>query len=1652
MDTIRAYTYNIVSYEYYSKKGEKYNVADIFYINMDTYELTGSIAKSRSCIRLYNFLCSFYLCKLPGMDEARFKEFVKNTIGFLDNINIKFGYDYKGKTLRDSMFYDFGNKMFYAEICSKASSYLQKAYSVLRKACITYYSVLDANTLNSFDKLFYNNSETPFRFDMTVLNANNIRYHLSTKYNIPCVGGLLFTFENRFITSYNKYNNSKEIAWLPGLIINDKNTAENTIIIDMSNPEGITFDNFKHDDSINGLNALTLFSYDIETYESSVKILTEEEHIIMCIGIGIFDITNDKPMRRYCISVKDFDDNDIDDKNRLTIAKKDGYISKKVKHEYSTLEDDETTYIIVNNEKDMLLMFIRLIKQFNPTFITGFNNYGFDDRRIWERMKYHKIENQMLAVLSYYDLSKTNNYKNQQPEMSKFNIKIDGEMYPDNETWTGLTTAVMTDVYKIMLASNAKLYTQQGRGTLDTMLEVNGIMNPFNNKQLKKSGLTYTQMWNNWDNDNNIYDILLYCCQDAWITGTLLIKSCQLIDKIEMSTLSCTTISDSVYKAVTWRVKHLVENYAWNNNFAVADFIKSKSEKDENSKSTVHVSRADNHELGNKQFDVRQIVGGEVKSIAHGRQKYIVALDFSAMYPSQKEGSNIDTSSMVPYDIIKHPKDYGLHESHKPIIINDMYNERKIYYLADKNDTEYVIEEFTSEFKNNKNEISKCIDEMYTDVVSRTMKDELTDKLKKLLPTTYENIISNIYDGKTNRDDILNNIGETEKKYLYTVQSPRDEKTNLVTIHYSLKEKMLSDLRSLRSKVKKQMEAATNQLDKNRYNSKQLAIKVMCNSEYGASNSSYFPYYDTLIGGATTAASRCLIGFLTSILSSDKLYVNKEFIDKNIEYLKTLADRNVLTYKLIHIDNDKDFVKKYRRYSLRSLFDKYYNLINKDIWEINIKPSRVVYQDTDSNYYTNDYIRGLDIENETPYIINQKMKLLMAHNNLIGDFIEKTIYRKPISVGFEGAFIVARYFNVKKKYYGVVWNDKMLGAMPKECYENDILIDDYIDYWKPGKTTYPLPNGDYIKINIDDLIHSNKDKLKMIKSQNIKCTGVDLARRDQYKFINANHIKIIQNDLHFLKYDGNNKWSDISKTNMLDIVINLLLEFKSQFNEICKIVDDMKHNKKPTYDYKKFYNLRDFAKDVSFKYVKCDSIRRMDNGDTTQYIIETESSDRGDKYYVQLEDYNEKLYLTRNEEGYYTAIKSLTYKERYTNIEQKINAEFNLKEVDNKGNIKNTEATYKIVYDDIKWDKEIKTMKTIGKRLHKDVEEKQQLLGRKLTDTEFESTFPSAFKRKQYVIMLTEEVKIDRKKGKQTEGVDMCDKSFLIKEMRRKYRKEYPLAEYETYKYNSLINYDDFIDLVIISNLDLIHYVDAFCNSVALYVMEQFNDIVHNTKLTDDSDITDKKKAIAKALLVKVFPDRYIKNTYKYVEQKTETKYKNKMIQNEINMVKDVNKIFTNDEITNINKTTNRNIRLTKTPEALMKKLESRHKQFEKLMTNKNISDILPTTNFKWIIQRFNWIFDNLQSEKNKIDHVILYYMTAYLPYINEECDITHYTMKTIPLDGLDVFNKYLKIGEKPKIEEYNKDFKYYTTRTANITKLITLMKKIKDIITDYDK
>ena len=1765
-NVINGYIYNVISYEktfhnIQEDINESVNFVDIFYINIDDKlkSFDNEIDKNNyivdnciKCLRFYNFYSCFYLHKLPGMDKADFKEFVNKICKGINGVEVKFKTTYKNNNIIDSCYFGFDRKEYYAKIKSKSSKLLSKAHTLLKKECIKYYETLTYKYLNNndkmkpWDKLFFENTETPFRFNMTTLNANNIKYHLSTKYNIPCAGGFTFYYDSNDVCKLSDYENKQSEC--PGLmfysLLKKKPFEEyDALLIDMNGHNNM-FKYINHNEHITGQEYLTLLSYDIETYEST-KELTEEDKIIMCIGLGIFNITSDKPFIRYCLSLKDLTKEDINKigKNIITNTnKKYCNIEHIIKNEYSNDNYlDETHYEIFNNEKSMLTRFITLILKYKPIFITGFNNYGFDDRRIQDRLQYYGLDMLMQYALQYYNLegsTKTlselykRTYKTLFVTKNKFSIKIDGEMYNDNVTWMGETKSFITDTYKIMLASNAKLYTQQGRGNLDTMLSVNNIKNPFNGNNLSKSGLSYTQMWYNWDNNKNIYDILLYCCQDAWICGALLIKSCQLIDKIEMSTLSCTTISDSIFKAVTWRVKHLIEKYAWDNNFAVADSINNKQINDKDTGKAEHVSRSDNHDLGYKQFDTRQIVGGEVKNIEHGRQSYIIALDFSAMYPSQKEGSNIDTSSMVPIDIINNPNKYNLEEYHDKLIIRDMYKEREIYYLKDKNDNKFIIERFMSEFKNRKDDIRKILDQMQTDKQTNNSKNKIDYEklLSKLLPSDYLEYSNDIYYGNVEPTELIKKVKDTEIKYLYTVQSPRNDNNKVIT-HYSLKEIMLSDLRSLRSKVKKQMAEATNSLDKNRYNAKQNAIKIMCNSEYGASNSSYFPYYDPLIGGATTAASRCLINFLTNILQTDKLYVNEKFINNNKQYIDKLKSYEVLNYYKLdnviinnQISSSKDDINNFmlhnRRFALRELYDEFYNIIDYNIFVIEIQKSKVVYQDTDSNYYTNEYIKNIlsskdinythnvkqyycdyceimgsnddkdnlnkyenykDFEQdftskgdnyEDPIIINLKMNLLLNHNNLIGNFIKDSIYRNPVSVGFEGAFIVVRYFNVKKKYYGIVWNDKMQYKLPLECYDNKILINDYSDYWKPAFSSYPLPNGDYIKIDEDKLIHSDIDKLAYIKSQNVKLTGVDLARRDQYKFINANHIRLIQQDLHFLKYEGNNKWLNISNVNMLDIVKQLLYRFKQQFINIHYVIDNMLNNVDSDYDCTEFYNLRDYAKDITFKYNICNFLvctnRIVKDGDKNYYskypINDTKERSKETNMLLSYVDTymtssgKLRLILERDENDNYINIYSDQYNRIYSDIIQSYKSKFYLNKLISENEISDEQDTFYIDYDCVKWDKQSKIMITIGDRLYKSIEELKDKYKRRITEQEFNDRFPGGFSRKQYVIMLTDEVRQDRLKGNKSEGVKNSDKAYLIKELHKEYRSKLTKEQYNKLKYHNKIDYDKFIDLQIINDLDHVHYMEAFCSAISLYLIEYANQICDVKDLSkiergdnaeDDEkkkSIIDLKKIITWNLLITIYPER-AKKLKPVITQFKKTKgsqfqstkltkeeYKTLLLSNDKEVIKEYNnRLNNNNKIFIIN-------------DEILKKLSFYEKVWNddkckswrdkinnfyrlKCDTDENIT-------FKTIAERCNIIINSLynDSDQNNIK-------LNSLVFLNSLTDINEETIKFIPKEKnirdyyIRFYKNYNTLNNNEKKQINNDKNKEIQLLKRNITK-----------------
>ena len=132
-------------------------------------------------------------------------------------------------------------------------------------------------------------------------------------------------------------------------------------------------------------------------------------------------------------------------------------------------------------------------------------------------------------------------------------------------------------------------------------------------------------------------------------------------------------LRDSIFKADGIRVNNAIIAEAYSQGFAFKD-------EPSDERGDIIKGEKDVVELGGKTFDSRTIVGGAVQNYHPGLHKYIVALDFSSMYPSQKEANMCDSSSRVDEDIILHPEKYGLKikEWKK---IEDMYETRDVVYI-----------------------------------------------------------------------------------------------------------------------------------------------------------------------------------------------------------------------------------------------------------------------------------------------------------------------------------------------------------------------------------------------------------------------------------------------------------------------------------------------------------------------------------------------------------------------------------------------------------------------------------------------------------------------------------------------------------------------------------------------------------------------------------------------------------------------------------------------------------------------------------------------------------------------------------------------------------------------------------------------------------
>lgn len=1003
--------------------------------------------------------------------------------------------------LKDAHFYYFDHKFDYLEIVSGNIYVLKRFYQNLSESLADYYKRrgCDFNSKEHFiinneeeeygnnysyheNQIFFRNIESPWRFTENSLSITSVKYYLSCKYNIPQIGWV--NIDDRWIVKEGvpeDFIKKCPLIKVNGTAITGINQTVITPLRDVKPPPI----------------PLIMVSYDIETVKDGhdgIPLWNNGGYIIT-ISAGVFKIDDPKPYRRVCFISK-------------PVEPPEDYTYDPAKKRLTTA--DGTEIYICSDEKEIIHKFSSFLYCISPDFICTFNGYGYDDPFVYYRSggsdhgniySPYELKFTLLQAYTVYDIGRLTRYhKYLIPQFKKIELKIDGERDMSNQSIIS-QNCLSIDVYKILKKLDTKRFSTPGSGTLNKMLETYNIRDPFNDQLVaQKSGLSIEEMNKCWESNDpkRVYHVAKYCTQDAYITGTLLIEKSIILDYIEKAVASCTSVYNSFLHADGIRVNKVITSYAHRFGFAYMDTPPTARAGHSNSEYETYTNEQDStpieegtsrssvkivHEtLGMKVHNHDKIIGGAVQSYAPGKHKYVMALDFSSMYPSQKEGSNIDSSTRLDGYIIGNPSKFNIEIT--SIDKTDFYSvdgKRRLYYIT-RNKQLYLVEQFFMEFSSGE--------------------------------------------------------GSSYQQSLYFVQNTPDifDTFEKMVTRKALKGIMLFDLRQLRNEAKKQLKMLKDKLtlmnpsqaeyldvkrEINRYKAKELSYKVLCNSEYGASDSKFFSHYDPDIAASVTCSSRRLISFLRYILEFGK-------------YLITDVDLKSLQENLSKFNYD---LFEYTPENVKSVFNKDEQLSHKytpETWSSTLKKqyilrlprSRVIYQDTDSNYYVNPEIQqsvnSTDIRKKSSDI----MVKMYAYNEVVSYLCKSIINRNPINAGFEGAFLVSRYFSVKKRYYGFKWVPKM---------------------------EVNLHSGKYL-IQIDKQRVDNMALTDYLDEIGVKVTGVDLTRRDVYRYINLFHLQVLREDLSFCD-------TDLSR-----IILDMLIDFRdniyscdSRYNiEDFSMVDKLK--------------------------------------------------------------------------------------------------------------------------------------------------------------------------------------------------------------------------------------------------------------------------------------------------------------------------------------------------------------------------------------------------------------------------------------------------------------------------------------------------------------
>ena len=672
-----AYNYSIVTIP---DPQDNSNVAfDVYYFDEANSKM--------SCVRVLNVYLSFLVHRIPGWTIEQTARFIESRAHRISDDDIVCEYR---DDLKDASYTILETKPFeYVEVFSRSPSRLKQLEDMLEKDIEAYYAELNYKSLDVYDRIIIRQTETPFRNTAQTTVFNKAAYWFSREFNVPFVGFIEIHVDklDEYKGDYLKLDERKiEKTYI--LNANDADEFHNenvrAIFKEWSMPTGY---------KANQMNKITVASYDIETYNKGEN---PSEHslkqYIFCIGLGFFHLMENRPFIRYCLISADIStDPEVKDRIKpfnLSIETDIEFKAYLITDEYlpykkeAYVPDIGTIYICVKNESELINVYVDLLLHHSPHLINGFNNFAFDDVWIYSRASRKRYSstllNRYLQVFSTYDVREleTRKISSVMPKYQSFSLKMEGKERGDGTFTVRAPVIQVIDVMKMLQKADAKRFSQQWK--LDYMLETYHIKNPYNQAPLKKTGLSIGKMFEYWDKREHLYEIALYCTQDAWICGTLIIERSTVIDKLSMSNVTHTAFSDSIYHADGMRVSCTRACYGKMKGFAVMDepYKYRDSMKNDNWKLE---ENEQSRGIGMKQFDTRGYIGGAVRNKHSRRSCLIVAGDFSAQYPSQYRAGNIASCTNVDRDIIENPETYGIDWVHVSNIV-DTYGPRRVFY------------------------------------------------------------------------------------------------------------------------------------------------------------------------------------------------------------------------------------------------------------------------------------------------------------------------------------------------------------------------------------------------------------------------------------------------------------------------------------------------------------------------------------------------------------------------------------------------------------------------------------------------------------------------------------------------------------------------------------------------------------------------------------------------------------------------------------------------------------------------------------------------------------------------------------------------------------------------------------------------------------